>query len=103
MSVKFRKEPSGEGVISVYGHFDFASLEDFTRAYQAGGADTREWIIDMAATHYLDSSALGMLLIFRDHAGGDDSKIRIINCNEHVRRALMSFDAIFDISAARAI
>jgi anti-anti-sigma regulatory factor len=102
MAAKFRKEPSGEGVITVYGRFDFSALEDFTRAYQAGGSDTHAWVIDMAATQYIDSAALGMLLIFRDHAGGDDSKIRIINCNEHVRRALMSFDEIFDISGAKA-
>ena len=53
----------------------------------------------MSDTTYLDSSALGMLLLLRDHAGGDLSSIKIINCNEDVRKILVisNFGRLFTI------
>ena len=53
----------------------------------------------MKETSYLDSSALGMLLLLRDHAGGDNAKIKIINCNSDVRKILSisNFEQLFTI------
>ena len=43
--------------------------------------------------------ALGMLLLLRDHAGGDGSNIRIINCNPDVKKilAISNFEQLFNI------
>jgi anti-anti-sigma factor len=56
--------------------------------------------LDLKETTYLDSSALGMLLLLRDHAGGDDSDIRVVNPNSDVRKilAISNFDKLFDIA-----
>ena len=44
-------------------------------------------VVDFSKTDYLDSSALGMLLLLREHAGGESSDITISNtsgtCKKH--------------------
>ncbi|MCB1654339.1 MAG: STAS domain-containing protein, partial [Pseudomonadales bacterium] len=47
-----------------------------------------------------DSSALGMLLLLRDHAGGDNAEIRVINSNPDVLKIfnISNFDKLFDIT-----
>jgi anti-anti-sigma factor len=53
----------------------------------------------MKDTTYLDSSALGMLLLLRDHAGGDTANIKIVNCNPDVKKILTisNFEQLFSI------
>ena len=53
----------------------------------------------MRKATYLDSSALGMLLLLRDHAGGESAQIRIVHCNADVRRILniSNFEQLFTI------
>ena len=57
-------------------------------------------VVDLKDATYLDSSALGMLLLLRDHAGGDNSNIRVINTNSDVRKilAISNFEKLFDIT-----
>ncbi len=57
-------------------------------------------MVDLRKATYLDSSALGMLLLLRDHAGGDSSDIRVVNSNSDVRKilAISNFDKLFDIT-----
>jgi anti-anti-sigma regulatory factor len=47
----------------------------------------------------MDSSALGMLLLLREHAGGDRSEIRIVNANTALRGTLRvaGFDKLFTL------
>ncbi|MNH48012.1 hypothetical protein D3C79_1115530 [compost metagenome] len=56
--------------------------------------------MDLREATYLDSSALGMLLMLRDYIGGDESQIRVVNTNSDVRKilAISNFDKLFDIS-----
>ncbi|MBF0139550.1 MAG: STAS domain-containing protein [Magnetococcales bacterium] len=58
------------------------------------------FIIDMKRVEYLDSSALGMLLLLREHAGGDKSNISIINCKPTVERIfkVANFDRLFKLA-----
>ena len=57
-------------------------------------------VVDLKEATYLDSSALGMLLLLRDHAGGDNSDIRVVNSSTDVKKilAISNFDKLFDIS-----
>ncbi|MER2102541.1 MAG: STAS domain-containing protein, partial [Pseudomonas atacamensis] len=57
-------------------------------------------VVDLKEATYLDSSALGMLLLLRDHAGGDESDIRVVNSSSDVKKilAISNFDKLFDIS-----
>ena len=85
--------------IGIDGRFDFSSHQDFRKAYEETESSLDKYVVDMNATTYLDSSALGMLLLLRDHAGGDHANIRIINCNEDVKKILTisNFEQLFEI------
>lgn len=90
MSIKSQMSQDGkELVISVEGRFDFSSLQLFRNAYKNNTSEPDVYTVDLKDSDYLDSSALGMLLALRDHAGGDQSDIRIINCNADVKKILV--------------
>lgn len=85
--------------IKVKGVFDFSALQIFRSAYENVVPTPEGFVIDLAQSNYLDSSALGMLLALRDHAGGDHSQIRITNCNPDVKKILVitKLDELFKI------
>lgn len=86
--------------IKVSGRFDFSSHQEFRQIYESVPADVTSYTVDMSDATYLDSSALGMLLLMRDHAGGDSSNIEIVNCNDDVKKILTisNFGQLFSIS-----
>ena len=89
-----------EITIKVSGRFDFSSHQEFRQIYEGASADVKSYVVDMSEATYLDSSALGMLLLLRDHAGGDNSDIKIVQCNEDVKKILTisNFGQLFEIS-----
>ena len=93
---------SGNGselTIRVDGRFDFSAHQEFREAYESVADKVNEYVVDLEATSYLDSSALGMLLLLRDHAGGDTAHVKIVNCNDDVRKILTisNFEQLFTI------
>lgn len=101
MSVVTEVSPDGQKLtISVKGRFDFGKHQEFRKSYESVEPEPKSYELDLKETTYLDSSALGMLLLLRDHAGGDDSRIRVVNPNSDVRKilAISNFDKLFDIS-----
>lgn len=88
-----------ELTISVEGRFDFSAHQDFRSAYEDVDTQPQHFSVDMTEATYLDSSALGMLLLLRDYAGGDGSSIKIVNCNDDVRKILVisNFGRLFTI------
>jgi len=100
MPISAHRSDNGQTlVISVEGRFDFSSHQAFRDAYEQADGGVERYIIDLSETTYLDSSALGMLLLLRDHAGGDAARISIENCNSDVRRILSisNFEQLFSI------
>jgi HptB-dependent secretion and biofilm anti anti-sigma factor len=85
--------------IRIEGRFDFSTHQAFRNAYEHETSDVQKFIVDLSDTTYLDSSALGMLLLLRDHAGGDSARIQLRNCNSDVRRILTisNFEQLFSI------
>ena len=85
--------------IKIQGRFDFSAHQEFRDAYEKCNAKPESYTVDMSETTYLDSSALGMLLLLRDHAGGDSSEIEIVNCNSDVKKILTisNFEQLFAI------
>jgi anti-anti-sigma factor len=81
------------------GRFDFRIHREFRNAY---GTQTgpRHYIINLGLTDYLDSSALGMLLLLREYAGGDTADIRILNCKPEVRTIfeVANFQKLFTLA-----
>ena len=88
-----------ELTISIQGRFDFSAHQDFRSAYESLDAAPNTYLVDMNETTYLDSSALGMLLLLRDHAGGDSANIKIVNCSPDVKKILTisNFEQLFTI------
>lgn len=90
-----------EGVLTLYieGRFDFGAHQEFRASYEQLKQPPSRYRVDMRETNYLDSSALGMLLLLRDYAGGDDARIEIVNTTPEVRKILTisNFDQLFDI------
>lgn len=88
-----------ELTIGVEGRFDFSSHQEFRRAYEGQTQRPNHYIVDLQNTSYLDSSALGMLLLLKDYAGGDAANISIVNCNDDVKKILTisNFEQLFSI------
>ncbi len=56
--------------IHVEGRFDFNCHQQFRRAYEGAAAGSyTEYVVDLRGTEYIDSAALGMLLVLRESAG----------------------------------
>jgi HptB-dependent secretion and biofilm anti anti-sigma factor len=85
--------------ISINGRFDFSAHQAFRDSYEKLSPTPNDIVVDMVETTYLDSSALGMLLLLRDHAGGDSANIKLANCNEDIRKILTisNFEQLFTI------
>ena len=85
--------------IAIKGRFDFAKHQEFRAAYEKNDPKPDSVVVDLKEATYIDSSALGMLLLLRDHVGGDDAQIQVINSSNDVRKTLTisNFNKLFDI------
>lgn len=99
MLITTQTDSDNDLTIKVAGRFDFNAHSSFREAYESANPAPEKYIIDLSDTEYLDSSALGMLLLLRDHAGSDAARISLVNCNPNVRKILSiaSFEQLFDI------
>ena len=91
---------SSEFVIAISGRFDFSMNSDFRKVLGESEESVAKYVIDMGAVEDIDSSALGMLLLLRDKAGGDAANIDIIKCNPDIVEMLRmaNFQTMFNIS-----
>lgn len=85
--------------IAIDGRFDFNLHQQFRTAYEQVDPKQVHYRIDLKETEYMDSSALGMLLLLRERAGGDQSEIDIVNCPSEIRNILTisNFHQLFKI------
>jgi len=74
--------------IAVSGKFDFQLYDEFRASYAATAGRGVAYRVDLSNTDYLDSSALGMLLLLREHAGGEASDIEITGASAEIRKIL---------------
>jgi anti-anti-sigma factor len=82
--------------ITIQGRFDFSQHRPFREAYGKQGVGTH-YTVDMSGADYMDSSALGMLLLLREHAGGDTAKVAIRKPSPAIKKILdiANFDRLF--------
>lgn len=100
MSVTHNVGDGGNEItINVSGKFDFNVHQDFRNAYRNEKPEA-SYIIKMDGTDYIDSSALGMLLLLREHAGNDKANITISGCKDEIRKILSiaNFERLFNIN-----
>ena len=100
MSITTSSGTGGQLVIKIQGRFDFSVHQEFKIAYENPENNSNKFEVDMNGTTYLDSSALGMLLLLRDYAGGDTSSVSITNCSADIMKILTisNFEQLFKIS-----
>ena len=86
--------------ISVAGRFDFSSHKEFRETYANTDGSTCHYIVDMSATEYIDSSALGMLLLLREFASSDKDRITLQGASNDVKDILVvsNFDKLFTLA-----
>ena len=81
-------EDGSKVTIAVAGKFDFQLYDEFRASYADTAGPGIDYEVDLSDTDYLDSSALGMLLLLREHAGGESSNIEITQASPEVRKIL---------------
>ena len=86
--------------IGIKGRFDFASHQLFSQAYEDKGDNIAHYRLDMRDVTYLDSSALGMLLLLKDYCR-NNAKISIVNCSDEVKKIfeIANFQQLFEIKS----
>ena len=86
------------------GRFDFSAHREFKDAYMALMQNHSVLVIDvnLAAVDYMDSSALGMLLMLRDRAQAANKEVTISKPSKVVEQILKvaNFSKLFTISQA---
>lgn len=86
----------------INGQFDFSTHRDFREKYEAilGSPHVRELAVDLRDVNYIDSSALGMLLLLREKASAKHIDMKLINTQGSVRQVLevANFGRLFNIA-----
>jgi len=87
--------------IIMSGRFDFQVHRDFKDAYTPliGNAEVNEIEVEMSKVDYLDSSALGMLMLLNERAKATNKPVSLINTSGVVSQVLevANFSKIFNI------
>ncbi len=85
--------------IKVEGRFDFTHQKEFREAYRDHNTPGLTFYIEMSGTEYMDSSALGMLLLLKEHADNCNGKVILKKPSEAIKKILdmANFNQQFDI------
>jgi anti-anti-sigma factor len=85
--------------IKVSGRFDFSSHQAFNAAYKAHSKGEKDFVVDLSAAEYMDSSAMGMLLQLREHSSKKTDCVVLANGNDAIKEILRiaNFEKLFTI------
>lgn len=74
--------------IEISGRFDISLQREFRNAYRTHHG-IEMFIVNLTRTEYIDSSALGMLLVLKEHASESKGKVTIERPSEVVKKTLL--------------
>ncbi len=100
MTITCASSISGDTVtVRILGRFDFSSHQEFQGACPCGPNQPKQVIVEMSGVEYVDSSALGMLLVLKDQLGGAKGAVTIKGCRPDVLNVLTiaNFHQMFSI------
>ncbi|QID18271.1 STAS domain-containing protein [Nitrogeniibacter mangrovi] len=99
MDVTVTKGQEGT-VLKLGGRFDFNAHREFRDGVDSVLQKEGRVDVDLAEVAYLDSSALGMLLMLRDKAKSAGREVRLVNARGSVRQVLeiANFSKLFAIA-----
>ena len=85
--------------ITVEGRFDFSVHKLIRGAYRDSDGHKTRYVVDLAKADYMDSSALGMLLLLREHAANRAGAVMLRNCRPEICNILRiaNFDKLFSV------
>lgn len=88
-------------VIKIGKTLDLVAHKEFCRAYESASNDVHTYVVDFLKTTWIDNSVLGMLLLLRDHVGGDRERLYLMNLGPEVRKTLdaVDFESMFTMGA----
>lgn len=88
IAIKVDEENSTVNV-SISGRFDFSLHDEFRRVldYTSDKSLTR-YTLDFGQVEEIDSSAIGMILLLRDMAGGDQSNVELTKIRPSIKDEL---------------
>ncbi len=87
--------------INISGRFDYESSQAFRDAYRhLTDLEGANFYINLRNANYMDSSALGMLLLLREHAKSNGCAVIIEQPGEQIDKILKvaNFDKLFTIN-----
>jgi len=90
MSVTINVSDDKSATIKINGRFDFSLHSDFRKSYKDVELSSGVFTVDLGGTDYLDSSALGMLLLLKEHADSHSSTVRLVNFNGEIKEILIN-------------
>jgi HptB-dependent secretion and biofilm anti anti-sigma factor len=95
------KVTANTATISMTGRFDFSVQRDFKEAYapQLANSAVSAVEVNLAGVEYLDSSALGMLLMLRERAEAAGKSVKLCKPSASVAQILeiANFSKLFTI------
>jgi anti-anti-sigma factor len=76
--------------LTLQGRFDFSAHRDFRQGYEKliTQPEVKSIEVNMSGVEYIDSSALGMLLVLREAVIRNQQQLMLTNCTSSVRRVL---------------
>lgn len=82
--------------ISISGRFDYRLIKDFQQLLTKS---PRTWVVDLSSVDYVDSSALGMLLLLRERVQGESQRVHLRGVHGQPRDVLTmaKFDRMFKV------
>lgn len=85
--------------IKVTGNFDFSLHSEFRNSYRNHNEASMTYMIDLSEADYMDSSALGMLMLLKEHAEATGGSVVILKPSEKILRLLttVKFEKLFKI------
>jgi anti-anti-sigma factor len=80
--------------IHIQGRFDYRLIKEFQ---QLLSKSPRTWIVDLTSVDYVDSSALGMLLLLRVHGEAQRVHLRGVHGQPRDVLVMAKFDRMFKV------
>ncbi len=86
--------------INISGHFDFSTHKAFRANLDSIDKQVKHVRVDMRTTDYLDSSALGMLLLLKSKMNDQKDAVTLVNAKPEVKKILeiANFGQLFTLS-----
>ena len=90
MTISVNSNSDGKVInIQVADQFDYSLYQAFRDAYCNAKIQGTKFIVDLSRANYMDSSAVGMILLLKEHAEQYSGVVVISKPNDSVHKILM--------------